>query len=103
MHVWETFPKAHAFHSDLIWAPSAHPEYLNHNEWLITPSTALSENPSLPGEIGLMLTKNSSHHAISADFKSPLELKHDHDLILQYEVRFHRPLSCGGSFIPISL
>lgn len=64
---------------------------------------SLEEAQSYPGyknDKGLVLKKESAHHAISYKLNQPFN-NTDQDLVLQYEVKLQDGLTCGGAYIKL--
>lgn len=51
-------------------------------------------------ETGLLVGNPAKKHGISAVFKKEIDMT-DVDLVVQYEVRFHNTLQCGGAYLKL--
>mmetsp|Transcript_2753 Transcript_2753/g.3209 ORF Transcript_2753/g.3209 Transcript_2753/m.3209 type:complete len:550 (+) Transcript_2753:27-1676(+) len=65
--------------------------------WKVGPGP---KQPALPGDVGLILQDEAKRHAISAMLGSPLDPR-EQDIVIQYEVRLHVHLACGGAYMKV--
>lgn len=56
--------------------------------------------PGLIGDQGLVLKTKANQHAISAQFDKVIDPK-DKPLVVQYEVKMQKGLSCGGAYLKL--
>lgn len=56
--------------------------------------------PGLSNDAGLVLKTKAAHHAISAQFDTPLDPK-GKTLVAQYEVKLQKGLDCGGAYLKL--
>ncbi|KAN0064738.1 calnexin [Thecaphora frezii] len=56
--------------------------------------------PGLAGDVGLTLKSKAKQHAISHLFDQPIDPK-GKPLVVQYEVKLQKGLSCGGAYIKL--
>ncbi|KAK4058363.1 calnexin [Microbotryomycetes sp. JL221] len=56
--------------------------------------------PGISGDEGLVLKTKAAHHAISAQFDTPLDPT-GQPLVVQYEVKLQKGLDCGGAYLKL--
>jgi len=59
-----------------------------------------TETSGIKAEQGLILEEEAKRYGISSKFSQNFDPK-DQDLVLQYEVRFHNNLQCGGAYLKL--
>lgn len=59
-------------------------------------------NPSLDAENGLFVPREAQRYAIFGSLASPFDFKTQKSFIVQYEVRLHEALQCGGAYIKLA-
>lgn len=50
--------------------------------------------------MGLVAKNKAAHHAISASFLTPIDLK-DKPFVVQYEVKYQKGGNCGGGYVKL--
>jgi len=78
------------------WKFSADPKF-SQGTWEVG---AGKEEPGIAGDVGLIVKNAARHHAISALFEPPINPA-GKELVVQYEVRLHNNLQCGGAYIKL--
>lgn len=81
---------------DSQWVKSGDDKFKD-GDWKLGHGT---EPSSIESEQGLIVVNPAKHSAISAKFTKPFDPK-DQDLVIQYEVRFHKNHECGGAYLKI--
>ena len=56
--------------------------------------------PTLDCDRALVVERPATRYGIASLFDHPID-NTEKDLILQYEVRFQKPLECGGAYIKL--
>ncbi|XP_050442881.1 calnexin isoform X2 [Adelges cooleyi] len=59
------------------------------------------ERFSLNGDKGLVLVSESRHAAISSKLDKPFKFDNGKTLVVQYEVAFQKPHTCGGAYLKL--
>lgn len=59
------------------------------------------ERFSLKNDKGLVLLSESRHAAISSKLDKPFKFDNGKTLVIQYEVAFQKPHTCGGAYIKL--
>ncbi|WFD36188.1 hypothetical protein MCUN1_003065 [Malassezia cuniculi] len=73
-------------------------EFKYDGEWAVEEPTVF---PGLAGDKGLVLKSKAKQHAISAKFAEPMTFDGTQPLVVQYEVKMQKGLSCGGAYIKL--
>lgn len=74
-------------------------EFAYIGKWLVEEPTVY---PGLAGDRGLVAKLEAAHHAISHRLGQVFDNK-DNTLVMQYEVKLQKGLSCGGAYIKLLL
>jgi len=82
------------FAEGLKWTVSEDEKFTG--EWKVG---KIEGSTGLDNEQGLVALSKAKHHGISLAFDSPLTF--DEDVVIQYEVRLHEGLQCGGAYIKL--
>lgn len=60
------------------------------------------DNPSISSELGLYVPQEAQRYAIFGETSKPFDFTTDNTFVVQYEVRMHEGLQCGGSYIKLT-
>jgi len=60
------------------------------------------KNPTLSSELGLFVPKEAQRYAIFGETSRPFEFASESTFVVQYELRLHEPLQCGGAYIKLT-
>jgi len=99
----ESIILADSFNKDWTdsWVVSEKDEFKG--EWTVeTPSQGLGPNvPYDSPDLGLVVQNEARKHAIATPFVKVLESKENKEIVIQYEVRLQKGLTCGGAYIKL--
>jgi len=59
-------------------------------------------NPQLSGENGLYVPQEAARYAIFGALERPFDFSKDETFVVQYEVRMHEALQCGGAYLKLA-
>jgi len=60
------------------------------------------DNPAISSELGLFVPKEAQRYAIFGETSKPFDFKKDKTFVVQYELRLHESLQCGGAYIKLT-
>merc|ERR1719150_2361171 len=60
------------------------------------------DNPAISSELGLYVPKEAQRYAIFGETSSPFDFTKDKTFVVQYELRLHEALQCGGAYIKLT-
>lgn len=63
--------------------------------------TGSAENPSIAAEAGLYVPKEAQRYAVFGKLTNPFDFTAEGTFVVQYEVRLHEGLQCGGAYIKL--
>lgn len=60
------------------------------------------DNPAISSELGLYVPKEAQRYAIFGETSSPFDFTKEKTFVVQYELRLHESLQCGGAYIKLT-
>lgn len=86
-----------ADHIGQFWTHSSNPEFSG--RFLVGKG---GDNPALSSELGLYVPQEAQRYAIFGATSKPFDFSDENTFVVQYELRLHEPLSCGGAYIKLT-
>jgi len=59
-------------------------------------------NPAISSELGLFVPREAQRYAIFGETSKPFDFSKDKTFVVQYELRLHEALQCGGAYIKLT-
>lgn len=75
-----------------------HDDSLYLGEWAIEES---KKSPGFEGDRALVMKSEAAFHGLSKKLDTPVVHDDDHDLVLQFEVKFQYGITCGGAYLKL--
>jgi len=60
------------------------------------------DNPAISSELGLFVPREAQRYAIFGETTTPFDFKKETTFVVQYELRLHEALQCGGAYIKLT-
>merc|ERR1719245_2244963 len=60
------------------------------------------DNPAISSELGLYVPREAQRYAIFGETSKPFDFTKDKTFVVQYELRLHESLQCGGAYIKLT-
>lgn len=94
-HFFDNFQDAAAFTK--TWTHSGDPSFPGRFQR----GTGSAENPTLSSEAGIYVPKEAQRYAVFGKLTNPFDFSTEETFVVQYEVRLHEGLQCGGAYIKL--